>query len=118
MKEKHPKLLRNQSSWDCGKGWHPLLEDLFETLDGIIEYLPMEIKGEMYIVQIKEKFGALVVYMNQETPAITGAISLAENISYRLCEECGKPGTQRMTGWVKTLCNTHHKKREAQKNKG
>lgn len=36
---------------------------------------------------------------------ISGVISFAEALSYRICEICGKPGKPNKGGWISTLCD-------------
>lgn len=36
---------------------------------------------------------------------LDGAISLAERLCDRTCEDCGQPGKSRGGGWVRTLCD-------------
>jgi len=66
---------------------------------GVTPMLPIEIH------QIKEKFGGLCFYYYGGDNFIDGLVNFAENISYRVCEECGsthKVGqTQR---WIYTIC--------------
>jgi len=59
------------------------------------------------VMQIKEKFSGLRFYINGGDDAIYGMISLAENMSYGICESCSSTievGTT--TGWLRTLCKT------------
>lgn len=58
--------------------------------------------------QVKEKFGGLRFYMTHGNDEIFSLISEAESKSYKTCEECGEPGDQKDTGWVKTLCDSCH----------
>jgi len=58
--------------------------------------------------QVKEKFGGLRFYMTCGTDEIYDLISEAETLSCKTCEECGKPGEERATGWIHTLCNDCH----------
>ena len=57
--------------------------------------------------QIKEKFGGLRFYFIGGDDVTRGAIELAESMSFRICEQCGKPGRPRNDGWVQTLCDEH-----------
>jgi len=59
------------------------------------------------IVQIKEKFGTLRVYVdNRDEDAMTRAlIGFAESMSAATCEECGAPGRARDGYWIKTRCD-------------
>lgn len=98
-----------------GDGWIPLLENLCSVLEYHITLLPEELRKDTYVVQIKEKFGGLCFYMNQSTPYMDGAIYVTEALSTTICEECGLPGEKRGGGWIKTLCNKHHKANEKKK---
>jgi hypothetical protein len=56
-------------------------------------------------VQVKEKFGGLRFYIHNGSDYIFGLIDMAEMISYKTCEKCGKPGSlHRRGGWLKTVC--------------
>jgi hypothetical protein len=57
--------------------------------------------------QVKEKFGGLRFYVNGATDKHWNYISIAENFSYRICEECGSPGKTYTDGWHRTLCDIH-----------
>ncbi len=58
--------------------------------------------------QVKEKFGGLRFYMTCGSDEIFDLISEAEALSYKTCEECGKPGEERDTGWIHTHCDNCH----------
>ena len=57
--------------------------------------------------QVKEKFGGLRFYVNGATDKHWNYISVAENFSYRTCEDCGAPGKTYTDGWHRTLCDIH-----------
>ena len=59
-------------------------------------------------LQIKEKFGGLLFYTAGGDNYTSGVISMAESMSYRTCEQCGKPGSSKDDGWISTLCDEHH----------
>jgi hypothetical protein len=65
------------------------------------------------VAQIKEKFGGLRFYYDGGDDKIDGMVRMAEAWADRSCEECGKPGTTRNTGWIKTLCDEHDAQRRA-----
>ncbi len=73
-----------------------------KELEEVIQKLPK-------IEQIKEKFGTLRIYTeNIDTTSYTyGVIDMAEAMSCKICEKCGKPGKLYMKGWHKTLCEEH-----------
>jgi hypothetical protein len=87
-----------------GPGWTPLLKGLLRQLfdkgwDGVVH-------------QVKEKFGGLRFYIGNGSEEIYRIISLYENKSREICEECGEPGMARGGGWIKTLCDKHAGERE------
>lgn len=68
------------------------------------DYEPIE---QVTVSQIKEKFGELRFYYDGGDDHINGLVIMAEEWASRTCEECGKPGTARRDGWIKTLCDEH-----------
>lgn len=57
--------------------------------------------------QIKEKFGTLRFYYHGGDEFCYGVENMAEAMSARTCEVCGKPGKSYSGGWVSTLCPEH-----------
>lgn len=84
-----------------GSGWSKLIKDLVDDL------FVLGWNGE--VLQVKEKFGGLRFYINYGSDKVFDRIDVAENESLKICEECGNPGKQRNTGWIKTLCDNHAK---------
>jgi hypothetical protein len=83
---------------NVGRGWHPLLTQLHADLLGVdLDYR---------VSQVKEKFGALRVYIQSPFIQRHDLIAAAELASQYICETCGQPGTnaQGPTGWWSTLC--------------
>ena len=68
--------------------------------DKIIDYPQVE--------QVKEKFGGLRYYIGPLDKCvydeIDGLITMAEFVSFTICEECGNKGFPRKRSWVRTLC--------------
>jgi len=123
-----------------GRGWHHILDMVFAFFSKDLERAKTRLKYAMEhpeanmgegvtiasleaqveeereklptIVQIKEKFGGLRLYTNRITHDQDLAVGFAEAMSNRVCEVCGRPGKHRQGGWVKTLCDEHHKARE------
>jgi hypothetical protein len=81
------------------------IEDLEKELEQALEELPT-------ISQVKEKFGTLRFYIYGGTQEMENYIDFAEAMTSRVCEECGAPGEPRNDGWVRVLCDKHHKKHE------
>lgn len=92
----------------CGDGWLPILEDLFERID---EEVKRSALTDFKVVQVKEKFGGLRVYVEGGNDAIEELIAAASKKAEATCEDCGKPGRRRTTNkgklhaWMKTQCD-------------
>lgn len=84
---------------------HDRISKLEKELAQVVEELPI-------IAQVKEKFGGLRFYVYGGTEEHRNFIRFAEAMSYRTCEQCGAPGETRNTGWMKTLCDRHHRESE------
>jgi len=113
LRDKYPTLYKALPyGFQCSDGWYDLLDTLSAVILRETERLPEEARDGLFVIQVKEKFGGLRFYMEKSTPFIDGAISLAESISYRTCEECGQPGRTRNGGWIRVLCDAHHKEKD------
>lgn len=108
--EKYPRLFPDgncRCGFYVGEGWLKVLEPLCEILNYHIEnQVPEELRPNIYVEQVKEKFGGLRFYMSNTTPFISGAISMAEAMCDNMCEDCGNPGVRRGGGWIKNLCDS------------
>ena len=85
-----------------GPGWGHLICRLIRDL------FALGWNGEVH--QVKEKFGGLRFYIGAGSDEIFQRIDKAEEESYQICEECGKPGKLRDRSWIKTLCEECEKK--------
>lgn len=113
MTERFPKMFEGKyGGFACGPGWWPMIESLCEVIQGHIDH-SKGICPQVTVEQIKEKFGTLRFYVQGGDEYTNGAISLAENLSAGMCEECGAPGKRTSEGWIKTLCDFHIAEREA-----
>lgn len=69
------------------------------------------------IDQIKEKFGGLRFYYSGGDDEIAGMVSLAENLSYHICESCGNTKDIGYTkGWITTMCKECYEKNPKKEN--
>lgn len=93
--------------FECGEGWNDLLLDLFRDLD--VAFREDNVNPDHILLsQIKEKFGGLRVYLSPETVKVEEVIRKYEELSYTVCEVCGKPGKLRDDqSWWRTLCDEH-----------
>jgi hypothetical protein len=78
-----------------GEGWRPLVKLILELLT----------KKER-VIQIKEKFGQLRVYIEPFNIDLSNKIGLLEDLSSYMCEYCGSyAGCCDKTSWFKTHCD-------------
>ena len=87
---------------DVGQGW----QSLIDILDRQLTILDPDYK----ILQVKEKFGGLRYYITTSegctnTDSMYAIIDTIELLSFRICEDCGRPGEERGNGWIRTLCD-------------
>ena len=85
-----------------GPGWSELLKDLTDKL--------FALGWDGGLSQVKEKFGTLRFYWNNNIEGIFGEIaedvvSEAEAQSGQVCETCGKYGKVRGNGWLSCRCD-------------
>lgn len=85
---------------NCGDGWFDLIWNLCEQIEKIIP-------ENFEVIQVKEKFGTLRFYADNNTKEIDKLIMEAEEKSAITCEVCGKPGKLRREGWLSVKCEEH-----------
>jgi len=91
-------------------GWLPLLKELFDKIQKLVDNDPQ--CNALEVVQVKEKFGELRVYLNYSYEKIDNLIDEYTRKSKTICEWCGEKGKLRNdNGWYTTLCNKCHEKR-------
>jgi hypothetical protein len=88
-------------------GWFDILWRLCEDLEPLVAEFEATGECQFEILQVKEKFGGLRIYVNHANDAIRQRIETAMGESLRTCEICGQPGTLREGDWIKTLCDQH-----------
>ncbi len=101
IKARSPRLFRDMPKgpygFDCGEGWKGILTRLLEKLEALS--LP-----RLKIVQIKQKFGELRVYVEGGDEDVFRLIREAEGAAIVVCESCGAPGSKTNEGRILTLC--------------
>ena len=112
---KYPKVLgyineegtyktRLWGGFQCGDGWHQLIDTLCASIQARAEATGLQV----HATQIKEKFGSLRFYFQGGDDHISGMIDLAEGLSSKICEICGKPGQKKnVQGWLITRFVAH-----------
>jgi hypothetical protein len=90
---------------ECGPGWIPLLDILFNYADEWNRIAPDGEEDERIVInQVKEKFGSLRFYHTGGSPEFRGMVTMAEILSSSICERCGDRGEQNEKGWITTEC--------------
>lgn len=111
LSEKYPNAFKykaenfgfDRSGFQCDDGWAVILEPVAKYLHEYNSGHAPPIK----VVQIKQKFGGLRVYVQGVTPELRRLIDVAEQVSYLTCEVCGETGELRRGRWIQTLCDRH-----------
>ena len=96
---------REDALGSVGPGWAVLVHMVFDTL--------ATIKGQVKIVQVKEKWGGLRIYTDYVNEQLDKSVRAAERDSFTLCEECGLAGTLRQGSYYRTLCDKHADNRKS-----
>lgn len=120
--EKYPKIFADRNApmtetamcwgFDCGDGWYNIIDTLCFQIQNHIDWKNrngVEEVPQVVAEQVKEKFGTLSFYNRGGDDYTDGMVVMAEAMSAITCEVCGNPGKIRSGGWIRTLCNEHHK---------
>jgi len=134
--DKYPDLFSNKDkgiqnscmAWgcECGNGWYEIISSVCwmikqhednkrwrkeyleknepERLSEEQEYFPVKFD------QVKEKYGGLRLYFSGGDQYVEGLVSMAEAMSYKICEVCGNKGQPNKGGWITTLCESCREK--------
>lgn len=131
--EKYPQFFVNKDKTpmqspmcfgiETGNGWYEIISSLCwmikqheDNKEWRKKYLeendPEKLKQESQYFQvkfdqIKEKYGGLRIYFSGGDDYIDGLVSMAEAMSYKICEVCGNKGKPNKGGWITTLCEEH-----------
>ena len=100
--------LTSYTEWDAIEpGWKKafgkqLLKELNAAMleDGGKEYV-----RSVRIMQIKEKWGTLQIYLSTYGNKTLEVISKYERISWHTCIDCGRPAVGYTTGWISPYCH-------------
>ena len=104
--DRHAPMTQSCMYWgfSCGDGWF----DLIATLCARRQFATDHNKAPQVVAtQVKEKWGMLCFYYWGGNNEQSGMVDMAEALSERICEECGKPGKRRVSGAYMTRCAEH-----------
>ena len=91
--------------FSCGVGWFDLIDTLCERLQFWTDHNKAP---QVVAVQVKEKWGELCFYPSRASEQQLGMICMAEAMSARICDQCGKPGQMLVHGLCHmTRCAEH-----------
>ena len=99
-----PELKNNLMAFgfEIGKGWMPLLIELIDKIQMLVNNNPEY--ADVEILQVKEKYGSLRVYLNYYYKEIEELIQEYEEKSCYMCGECGGKGEIRnINNWYTAL---------------
>ena len=101
-----PTLQNNLMAFgfECDAGWYPMIIELMDKIQDFVDNNPEY--NDLRVMQVKEKFAGLRVYMNYYLQEIDDLIDEYESRSYKTCEICGADGKERENRhWYKVLCD-------------
>ena len=101
VEPKHPYEL---FGIECDKGWKKLYQPIIDYIEDYNK--DKEGDDRIEILQIKEKFGYLTIYVSKKTDELRSMIEDAEADSYHTCEVCGKHINKPITEhhWIYPMC--------------
>lgn len=97
-----------------GSGWFDILNCACQLIQSHCDW-KKETCPQVVAEQVKEKFGTLRFYVSGGDDYTQGIIAMAEQMTGKVCEECGTPGETGGKGWITTLCPTHRAERDAER---
>jgi hypothetical protein len=110
LKADCPLTMQGLHGLETSPGWNHIIKNVVHAVENHVDDFPLELKNQIYFVQIKQKFGGLRIYMSHHTPFVDGVITLAEYLCYTICENCGVAGKKRNIGnYICVLCEEHYK---------
>ena len=103
----HPEAPITESlmyyGFECGNGWFQLIKELCEELS------VLNLGPDFRVIQVKQKLAGLRFYVNRidekNAEKVMKLIAIAETKSFKICEQCGKPGSKiDQNGSLRTRC--------------
>jgi len=98
---------RDLAKQSVGQGWSGLIDEIFDLKESLN-------LSNVRIVQVKEKYAGLRVYIDLYSSDENDPVYKFEKFlhdtelrSFKICETCGKPGAVRGHGWYYTSCDEH-----------
>lgn len=87
-------------------GWQKAFgEQWAQEVQEVIYKMPIDAKESAYIMDIKEKWGQLRVFLSVCSEELEEVLKKYEKLSESVCFQCGKSKTEGFGGWFSYLCN-------------
>ncbi|MBA6105907.1 DUF2384 domain-containing protein [Pseudomonas monteilii] len=91
-------------TFDCHNGWAGLIDGVLH----LVGRYAADLKLEVRITTVKEKFGELRIYQHGGDVIVDQAFDITEMVSGHVCELCGRPGSvMDYEGWLQARCEHH-----------
>jgi hypothetical protein len=101
--EKRP--LAKFKNFECSIGWYKILEHLISHIDHYFKHKYKGVPPEFSILQVKEKFGGLRVYIQGGDDVVYELIRFTEGLALNTCEFCGSnQNIKHSRGYMSTAC--------------
>lgn len=109
LRQSFPRYFEKLWGVECYDGWLPIIAELFQQI-AEREQLQPEL---VTILQVKQKFGSLRVYLTPAEP-YADLLAAAAKKTAHTCEICGAPGKICSTKdrWWQTVCSMHADERK------
>lgn len=96
----------DEEYYECESGWRFLIDEAQQVLDDWNKEHPDQIPLEF--VQVKEKFGKLVIYISDWVPEVIDKLKVIQAKSSEYCERCGSNEnvkTLAIGSQIRTFCD-------------
>jgi hypothetical protein len=89
---------------DVGDGWFDLIDTLCDRLQYSVDQLR---EPQPSALQVKAKWGELRFYIDSQSVYQKALIDLAQALSSKICDHCGKPCKQANASPYASRCTDH-----------
>lgn len=87
--QRYPRIFADCQRTRCREGWFDLMDVLCERLQS---WTARNGAPQVVVTEVKEKWGEQSFSVKNSNDEQDGMIEMAEAMSARICEICGKPG--------------------------
>ena len=92
--------------------WRTFGDRMVDDIENEVKTWPLERQKEFKVIDVKEKWGKLVIYVTIETNEIDRIIDYYEKLSTKTCIRCGRPAVWISKGWISPFCDECARKDE------